>query len=79
MFDNLENITPDFLNLMNHVIPENSSVAPVNEYLFGQLGIDASQKTDSEKKTFERNFIYLICQVIYDLKISEDIIETYKK
>lgn len=78
MFDNLENITPDFLNLMNHVIPENSSVAPVNEYLFGQLGIDASQKTDAEKKTFVRNFIYLICQVISDLKISEDRIETYK-
>lgn len=79
MFDNLDNITPDFRNLMNHVIPENSSVVPVNEYLFGQLGIDASQKTDDEKETFVKNFIYSICQVVSDLKISEDRIETYKK
>lgn len=79
MFDNLEKITPAFLDLANLMSPKDGSVVSVNEYLFGQLGIDVSQKTDAEKEALVRNFIYSICQVVSDLRISEERIEKYKK
>ena len=50
---------------------------PIREYLLRHLGIDFSLFTSDRKELLQKNFIYIICLAIKDLKAIESRIEEY--
>lgn len=62
----------------NPIITLCRQTEPIIDYLLRQLNINSSTFTTDKKELLQKNFIYIMCLIIGDLKAIENRIEEYK-
>lgn len=63
----------------NAMKTENKETEPVVDYLLRCLGIDYSGISEDRKNLLQKNFVYIMCLVIGDLKLIESRLDSYKQ
>lgn len=58
--------------------PKKTETEPIAEYLLGQLDIEYQKIDDDEKMLLQKNFIYVICRVLQDIREISDHIKEYE-
>ena len=58
--------------------PRKTETEPIADYLLSQLGIDYQDMSDEDKMLLQKNFIYIICRVLRDIREISDHIKEYE-
>jgi hypothetical protein len=63
----------------NAMKTEHKDTEPIADYLLRSLGIDYSGISENRKNLFQKNFVYIMCLVIGDLKLINSRLDSYQQ